>query len=40
MKVKAGLKKGAYAVTVAVKAAGNAAYKAKTVKATFSVKVK
>ena len=40
VKVKAGLKKGAYAVTVAVKAAGNAAYKSKTVKATFSVKVK
>ena len=38
--VKKGLKKGKYKVTVAVKATGNANYKAKTVKVAFTVKVK
>ena len=38
--VKKGLKKGKYKVTVAVKAAGNGNYKAKTVKVAFYVKVK
>ena len=38
--IKKGLKKGTYSVKVAVKAAGNASYKAKTVTKTFKVVVK
>jgi endo-1,4-beta-xylanase len=38
--VKKGLKKGTYKVKVAIKAAGNGNYNAKTINVTFKVKVK
>ena len=38
--VKKGLKKGTYKVTVKVKAAGNANYKAATRKVSFKIRVK